>query len=117
MKNGLMLIMVGAALVITGCDDGGSAGIDESKPLTQVAAEATQMGQEELQKMVAKYEGLIAEKMAELDALTAKAKAIPLTEMMGEKATQLKADASEIQSSITALKAQLDKYLAALQAE
>jgi Skp family chaperone for outer membrane proteins len=96
---GLML-----AAMLTGC---GGSGIDENKPVSQVAADAQKMTQADLQKMVAKYDAAIAEKSKELQALAAKIKEIPLTELMGEKAKTLKGDMSKITTSIDKLKDQM----------
>jgi hypothetical protein len=75
------------------------------------------MTQADLQKMVTKYEGAIAEKGKELEALTAKVKEIPLTELMGEKAKALKADVSKITTSMGKLKDQMAVYAKELAAK
>jgi Skp family chaperone for outer membrane proteins len=106
---GLMVVAM-----LTGC--GGKA-IDENKPIDQIAAEAAQMGQAELQKMVEKYEAALAAKGQEVDALKAKIKEIPLTEMMGEKAKSLKDDMSEITTSLSKLKDQMAVYAKELAAK
>lgn len=102
------------AALLTGC---GSGGVDESKPIDQVAAEAAEMGQAELQKMVDKYEAAIADKMAEIDVLKEKVKEIPLTEMMGEDAKALKDDISSITESVNSLKDRLTVYAKELSAQ
>jgi len=106
---GLILVAM-----LTGC--GGKA-IDENKPIDQIAAEAAQMGQAELQKMVEKYEAALAAKGQEVDALKEKIKEIPLTEMMGEKAKSLKDDLSEITTSLSRLKDQMAVYAKELAAK
>lgn len=110
---GLLAGLVLAAM-LSGC---GGSGIDENKPMDQVAADAAKMSQAELQKMVDKYEGVIADKMKEVDALTAKIKEIPLTELMGEKAKALKEDASELGASLNKLKDQMAVYAKELAAK
>jgi hypothetical protein len=107
---GLML-----AAMLTGC--GGSGGIDENKPVSQVAADAQKMTQADLQKMVAKYDAAIAEKSKELQALAAKVKEIPLTELMGEKAKTLKGDMNKITTSIDKMKDQMAVYAKELAAK
>jgi hypothetical protein len=106
---GLML-----AAMLTGC---GGSGIDENKPMDQVAADAAKMNQAELQKMVDKYEAALAEKGKELDALKDQVKEIPLTEMMGDKAKALKADLDEITASLGKLKDQMAVYAKELAAK
>jgi Skp family chaperone for outer membrane proteins len=102
-RYGLLAGLVLAA-ILTGC---GGSGIDENKPVSQVAADAQKMTQADLQKMVAKYDAAIAEKSKELEALAAKVKEIPLTELMGEKAKTLKGDMSKVTTSIGKLKDQM----------
>jgi Skp family chaperone for outer membrane proteins len=100
---GLMIVAM-----LTGC--GGSSTIDENKPVSQIAADASKMGQAELQTMVTKYEAAIAGKGKEVEALMAKVKEIPLTEMMGDKAKTLKDDISKVKTSIDKLKDQMAAY-------
>ena len=101
--------------MLTGC--GGSSSIDENKPVSQIAADAQKMTQADLQKMVAKYEAAITEKGKELEALTAKVKEIPLTELMGDKAKTLKTDISKITTSMGKLKDQMTVYAKELAAK
>jgi TolA-binding protein len=107
---GLML-----AAMLTGC--GGSTAIDENKPADQVAADAAKMSQAELQKMVDKYEVAMAEKGQEIEALTAKIRELPVTELMGDKAKALKSDIGEITASMDKLKNQLSVYAKELAAK
>jgi predicted small lipoprotein YifL len=106
---GMMLVAM-----LTGC--GGKA-IDENKPADQVAADAAKMSQAELQKMVSKYEAAIAEKGKEIEALTAKVKEIPLTELMGDKAKTLKGDIGQVTTSLGKLKDQMAVYAKELAAK
>lgn len=114
MKICTLLTALLAAVLLAGC---GGSGANENKPIDQVAAEAAAMSQAELQKMVDKYEAAVAGKMAEIDALKVKIKEIPLTDMMGEKATALKGNLDEITQSLTALKDRLAVYAKELQAK
>lgn len=102
------------AAMLTGC---GGSKIDENKPIDQVAADAAKMGQAELQKMVDKYQAVIADKGKELDALKDQIKEIPLTEMLGDKAKELKEDAGEITASLSKLKDQMEVYAKELSAK
>ena len=92
--------------MLSGCG-GSKSSIDENKPVSQVAADAQKMTQADLQKMVDKYNVAIAEKGKELEALTAKIKEIPLTELMGEKSKALKSDINKITTSMGKLKDQM----------
>jgi hypothetical protein len=115
MKKGYGLL-AGLVLVamIAGC---GGSKIDENKPIDQVAADAAKMGQAELQKMVDTCQAAIADKSKDVEALMAKVKEIPLTELMGEKAKELKGEVSEIQTSIGKLKDQMAVYAKELSAK
>jgi len=98
--------------LLTGCITGSSGG--NSTGTDQLVTEAAAMGRADLEAMVAKYKGLISEKMDVAGALKAKLKEIPLTEMMGEKATALKQDLSETTALISQLKDKLSVYTSAL---
>jgi Skp family chaperone for outer membrane proteins len=106
---GLMMVAM-----LTGC---GGSKIDENKPIDQVAADAAKMGQAELQKMVDQYQGVIADKSKEVEALMAKVKEIPMTELMGDKAKALKGDLGEVKDSISKLKDHMEVYAKELAAK
>ncbi len=107
----LVLVFVVFA-VLAGCITG--SGGESSSGLDQLATEAATMGKADLQAMVTKYKGLISEKMDVAGALKAKLKEIPLTEMLGEKATALKGELSETTTLISQLKDKLAVYTNAL---
>ncbi len=115
MKKGYGLL-AGMMLVamLTGC---GGNKIDENKPIDQVAADAAKMGQAELQKMVDTYQAAIADKSKDVEAVMAKVKEIPLSELMGDKAKALKGDLSEIQAALGKLKDQMAVYAKELAAK
>ncbi len=98
--------------LLAGCVTGSSGGTPAG--LDQLATEAAAMGKADLQALVAKYKGLIAEKMDVASALKAQLKEIPLADMMGEKATALKQDLSETTTLISQLKDKLAVYSNAL---
>ena len=103
--------MLMIAAVLAGC---GGGGIDENKPIEQVAAEAAEMGEADLQEMVSQYEPLIDEKVAELDALKEQLKELSISELVGEKAKTMKAELGSITTSLDKLKEQLAVYTKAL---
>jgi Skp family chaperone for outer membrane proteins len=109
---GLMIVAM-----LTGCGGSTTTTIDENKPVSQIAADASKMGKAELQTMVTKYEAAIADKSKEVEALMAKVKEIPITEMMGEKAKALKDDVSKLKTSIDKLKDQMAVYAKELAAK
>ena len=112
--------LLGLAMValLSGCGGSSSnSSIDENKPVSQIAADANKMTQADLQKMVDKYNAAIAAKGKELEALTAKIKAIPLTDLMGDKAKTLKGEMSAVTASMGKLKDQLAVYTKELAAK
>jgi hypothetical protein len=104
--KGLLSLVVVA--VLSGC--GGSGGIDENKPIDQVAAEAAEMSKEKLQGVVAEYEGLISEKAEQLKGLEAQIKDLSISELMGEKAKTIKEDTKTLSTSLSKLKDQMEVY-------
>lgn len=108
--SGLMALMVAA--LITGC----GGGVDETKSVEQVTAEAAKMNQAKLQKMVDQYEGVIAEKKTELEALNAQLKELSISELMGDKAKALKAELGDLTTSLDTLKDHLAVYAKELKA-
>lgn len=107
--RGFLVLLIAA--VLAGC---GGGGIDENKPIEQVAAEAAKMGQEKLQSTVAEYESLIAEKAVEMTGLTAQLKELSIGELTGEKAKTLKTDMESLKTSLDKLKEQMAVYAKAL---
>jgi hypothetical protein len=67
--------------------------------------------------MVNTYEAAISEKSKEVQALAAKVKEIPLTELMGDKAKALKDDVSKLTTSMDKLKDQMAVYAKELAAK
>jgi len=101
-------VVVLLAGCVTGSGGGDAAGMD------QLATEAATMGKADLQSMVSKYKGLIAEKVDVAGQLKAKLKEIPVAEMLGEKATALKDELGDTLALISQLKDKLAVYTSAL---
>lgn len=93
---------------MTGC--GESGGIDENKPLDQVAAEAAQLSKEKLQSLVSEYEALIAEKTEQLKDAEAQIKNLSISDLMGENAQNIKEETKNLSTSIRKLNEQLAVY-------
>ncbi len=106
---GLMVLMIAA--VLAGCGDGG---IDENKPIGQVAAEAAKMDKADLQEIVGQYEPLIEDKVVALGALKDQLKELSISELVGEKSKTMKAELKGITTSLDKLKEQLAVYTKAL---
>ncbi len=94
---------------IIGCGQGGQEA-DETKPMSEVEAEAEKMDTSQLRAMAEAYKKAIVARRAEIEKVTAKLKEIPLTEKLGEEAKALQSDIANLNSSITALKARFDVY-------
>jgi chromosome segregation ATPase len=90
---------------------------DEDKPLSEAKAEAEKMDADALRAMAMAYKEAIEAKKAEVEKLAAKLKDIPVTEMLGAEAKELKADIENLNKSISALKERFEVYYQKLKAE
>ena len=95
------------ALAIGGC---GSKKADEKKPLSEVKAEAEKMDVGQLRNMAMTYKEAIVAKKVDLDKVAAKLKEIPVTELLGEKAKNLKTDIENLNKAVNALKERFEVY-------
>ena len=105
-KITLWCLLAVCLLVVVGC--GKKA--DESKPVSEVKAEAEKMDVEKLRSMAMKYKDAIVAKKGEVEKFTGELKDIPLTKMLGEEAKQLKGEIDAINKSISALKERFEVY-------
>jgi len=106
-RNAVLCCLIALCLfAILGC--GKKA--DENKPISEVKAEAEKMDTDGLRAMAMVYQKAIAAKNSEAEKLTAKLKDIPVTEMMGNEAKELKADIDNLNKSISALKERFEVY-------
>ena len=83
---------------------------DESKPISEVKAEAEKMDVEQLRSMALKYKDAIMDKQEEVTKITAELKKIPVADMLGNEAKSLKADIDELTKSVSALKERFQVY-------
>lgn len=104
------LLAVGV-IAIGGC---GSKKADENKPISEVKTEAEKMDAGQLRDMAVTYKEAIVAKKGEVENIAAKLKEIPVTEMLGEQAKQLKANIDNLTKSVDALKERFDVYYAKL---
>ena len=106
-RNAVICCLIALCLfAILGC--GKKA--DENKPISEVKAEAEKMDTDGLRAMAMSYKEALAAKSGDLEKLTAKLKDIPVTEMLGEEAKNLKADMVNLEKSISALKERFEVY-------
>ena len=111
----LWSLLVLCSLVVLGCGDGGQEA-DETKPMSEVKAEAEKMDNDDLRATALSYKEAITAKKGEIEKIVAKLKEIPVAEMMGEEAKALKADIADLNKAVTALKERFDVYYAKLKA-
>ncbi len=106
-ENAVLCCLIALCLfAILGC--GKKA--DENKPISEVKAEAEKMDTDGLRAMAMVYQKAITAKNSEVEKLTAKLKDIPVTEMLGDEAKELKADVDNLNKSISALKERFEVY-------
>jgi peptidoglycan hydrolase CwlO-like protein len=104
----LVLALVMTVFAFSGC--GGGQKVDADKPMDQVVAEAQKMTVNDLQNTINNYQRAIEARKADIMALEQKIKQIPVTQLLGEEAKELKADLSEITERIGKLTERLKVY-------
>ena len=108
MKKLIGILVVGVFLI--GC---AGAGPDSNKTPSEIAEAVKTMDLGQIQSKVEVYKKEIEKKSTELEPIMAKLKEIPLTEMMGEEAKNLKTDVGEVKAAVKVLKEKLDVYVKA----
>jgi hypothetical protein len=101
-----LCLLAACVLAVNGC--GKKA--DETKPMSEVQAEAEKMDVSQLKSKAAAYKDAIVAKKAEMEKLATRLKEIPVTEMLGEKAKALKAQIEKVTGSLSALKERFGVY-------
>ena len=96
------------AIVLVGC---GESEPDAGKSPEQVKQDAGGMDKSALEKKVEEYKGLIAEQQGKLEEIQKQIKELAPTEMMGEKANELKQQLEKVNSYISELQTKLQSYL------
>ena len=94
-----------------------SMDIDLEKAVSDLKAEAAKMDIKDLQKIAMKYKDSITEKMAALQPLKDKLKAIPMTEKLGAEAKTLTEEIKSLLDVIAPLKERLGVYVDAIKAK
>ena len=83
---------------------------DEDKPLNDVKDQAEKMNTKELRKMAETYKDAILAKKQDVEKLATKLKEIPITDMLGQEAKDLKADISNLNKSVSNLSERFKIY-------
>ena len=99
-------LLVVCSLVLVGC--GKKA--DETKPLSEVRAEAEKMDTAQLKSRAMQYKNAILAKSGEVDKIAAELKKIPVTELLGNEAKELKSEIENLNKSVSALKSRFEVY-------
>ena len=86
------------------------AQVEIDKPVSEIKAAAETMSVDSLKATALKYKEAILAKQVDLEKLTAKIAAIPLTEALGEQAKTLKTDLANLETSLKALKDRFQVY-------
>ena len=101
-------ILLCAAIFLPGC---GGGSVDETKPLTELQAEAEDKEAAELVKMAEAYRDAVADKVDDIEDLESDIRKIPVDEMLGEDARAIKAEMTAISASLDALVERFNLYV------
>jgi len=99
-------LVVLCSLALFGC--GKKA--DESKPVSEVKAEAEKMSVKKLRSTAMKYKDAIMAKKGEVEKVTGRLKDIPVAKMLGDEAKELKTEIEVLNKSVSALKERFQIY-------
>ncbi|MCK4294842.1 MAG: hypothetical protein KAY65_16710 [Planctomycetes bacterium] len=84
--------------------------VDESKPISQVKAEAEKMDAQQLRAIAMKYKEVIVAKTAEVDKVAMELMQMMLADKSSDRMKTLKAQTDKLNQSIEALTAQFEVY-------
>ena len=88
----------------------------EVEAMTEVEAEVEKVDVDQLRSKALDYKKQIMAKQAEIDKVTEKIKAIPMTEVMGDEAKKLKGEADQLNKALQELTSQFKVYYDQLKA-
>jgi len=89
---------------------GTDAKVDESKPISQVKAEAEKMDAQQLRAIAMKYKEVIETKSAEVDKLARELMQMMLADKSSDRTKTLKAQTEKLNQSIETLAEQFEVY-------
>ena len=99
-------LLVLCILAMVGCGEKA----DESKPISEIKAEAEKMNAEKLRAMAMKYKDAIMAKKGEVEKVVKQLKDIPVTKMLSDDAKELKTEIEALNKSVSALKDRFKVY-------
>jgi predicted nucleic acid-binding Zn-ribbon protein len=106
-------LLVICQLLLCGC----GSKVDEKKPVSEVKAEAEKMDTGKLRAMAEAYKNAIVAKKSDIEKVTAKLKDVPVTELLGQEAKNLKVEFDNLNKSVTALTERFEVYYQKLKEE
>jgi len=83
---------------------------DESKPVSEVKAEAEKMSVKDLRAMAVTYRDAVLAKKGEVEKVAKKLADIPVAQKLSDEAKRLKADMDNLNNSLSALKERFQIY-------
>lgn len=115
MKKAISLWLAGVLLLtLSAC---GKKSVDITTSLDQLKAAAAKMDVSQLRTTALSYKEAIVAKQADLTKISDQVKALNPTDLLSQKATQLKAQMADIEKSISALKERFNIYYEQLKAK
>ena len=103
-------IVIFSMFILFGC----GKNADESRPLSEVKAEAAEMNVDDLREMALLYKETIQDKLEEVNKIKNKIKEIPLKDMLGDQTKELKQELEPVIKSINDLKQRFFVYYSEL---
>lgn len=110
-KIQLYLLMALCVFALFAC---GKKGVDTSKAISEVKAEAEKMDVQQLRQMALKYKDAILDKSKEVEKLMAKVKP---TDILSAEAKNIKAEVDDLNKTVGALKERFNIYYDKLKAK
>jgi len=101
------LLLLLCSLIVLGCSQKAD---DESKPISEVKAEAEKMDTAQLRAMAMKYKDAIIAQNGEIDKLLDRLKGAPVADTLGDDIQGIKAEVESINKSISALEERFEVY-------
>jgi uncharacterized lipoprotein YehR (DUF1307 family) len=110
-KSVVLFVVLVAIIVLSGCGKkGGSVSVDESKPISEIKAEADKMTVDQLREMAIKYRDAIKDKNVKVDKVMLKLRDAGAGAAMTDEFKGIKEEISALTKSMGALKQRFGVY-------